>query len=1011
MTSFADGTKLEDHVEEFHSLSPTERIIKSKFFDENYYGLELDKLSSVEHYLSTGEDAGRMPSSYFDPEFYRTAYPDVADAECSPLDHYILHGRAEGRFPLFTDLSKAAQQLLEEKLFHPNLYKRSNQEYPGKILTDAEHYLLFGSKKGISPNPDFDVNFYNKTYPDSGIYSLLHYANIGKKQRRYVNIGQLEIDLSYIRPNFNSAYYLAQTDDPDASVDPARHYLTNGALAGLDPSPHFNAAFYEEKYPDIASGPMLPFAHYARHGHDEGRKGRSNVAAQIRTGGRYYDPTLPTLAISNHESSRTGAPLVGLALARRFSDTHNVISLLGRDRELTPEFVEASCAVFVGHVAGADARWLFRELIDKYKVQAVITNSVETRDIAVAADEADLPIISLIHEFAEYTFPRGKLADVVASADRVIVPAELIRKSVEKDTIVHLGAKPSNILVKAQGYLRDPPSTRRNNDLTISELRAWLAERSGLETPRVVLGAGYAQIRKGTDLFVQTAAAMKDLDDDVVFLWVGDGYDPANDPNFSVYLKAMIERSGVVNRVFFLKAQQRIDDILAVADVFYLPSRMDPFPNVVIDAMNASLPVVCFDQGTGSAEIFADNQAIGSAVAYADIEAAAAAIRSYICDPKRYPQNSDLIKRKFDFDEYVEVLREQLDVASKLRADLKEVVKRVQASDVFDAEFHGGVPLPQSSAAREQSGYARRAARGFMKYSPRPGFSDGMYKVSKGLSVDAPVCALDLALQEGSYPLPPRTHDSYDLALMPSAHHRLRTAIHLHIHYPDTLPYFLDPIKRMGMPVDLYVTTTGPINRLRLEADLLEYERGSVCIAEGPNRGRDIGPFMTLLGDMLGDKNYDVIGHFHGKKSISSSEAMGRRWRDFLLGTLLGDPEDIYKIFGLFASDKRLGLVFAEDRHAVGWTENREIAESVAARLQPRPTLSDFSVFPLGNMFWARPDAVKALWSGGFRWDDYPIEPIPDDGTILHAVERMLPSICESVGMGWATVYKKGLSW
>lgn len=992
------------------STSPKERLMESRLFDEDYYGLEDDRESSVDHYLSIGEASGRMPSAYFDPEFYRAAYPDVADAQCGLLDHYILYGSAEGRFPTFAALTSDAAHLVEAKLFDPKFYRRSRQECQGRSLTDAEHYLLFGSRRGIPPMPSFDLNFYKTTYPEAEANPLIHYLNIGQRQRRYTNREQLAADLVSIQSEFDAEYYLEQTDDPAALVDPAKHYLVSGVLEGLLPSPDFNAAFYEERYPDIAKGPMQPFAHYVQFGRNEGREGRPKIAERLKAGGRYYDPDLPTLVIANHEASRTGAPLVGLALARCFGDTHNIVTLLGREREITAEFVEASSAVFVGHASEAEARWLFRELVDKYKVQAVITNSVETRDFAVAADQAGLPVVSLIHEFAEYTFPRGKLADVVASADRVIVPAELIRKSVEQDTLVYLGAVPSNILVKAQGYLTQPPLTRRGNDLNPEELRAWLAERSGLKAPRIVLGAGYAQIRKGTDLFIQTAAAVKSLDDNVVFLWVGEGYDPSSDPAFSVYLKAMVERSGVADRMFFLGAQQRIDDILAVADIFYLPSRMDPFPNVVIDAMNAGLPVVCFDQGTGSAEIFADEQAVGAVLPYADVAAAAQAIRGYVGDPKRYPQNSELIKRQFVFDEYVETIREQIAIASNLRKDLNDVLERVSASGAFDAEFHAGAFLPYSAIERERATYARRGARGFMKYSPRPGFSDGMYKVSKGLSVEAPVCALDLALREGG-DQPPSTHNSYNLALLPPARHRLRVAIHLHIHYPDTLPYFLKPIERLGMPVDLYVTTTGPINRLRIEAGLLDYERGSVSIAEGPNRGRDIGPFMTLVGDMIGDKEYDLIGHFHGKKSLSSGEAMGRNWRDFLLGTLLGEPGDILRIFGLFASDDKLGLLFAEDRHAVGWTENRAIAESIATRMEPRPVLSDFSVFPLGNMFWARPDAVRALWKAGFDWTDYPVEPIRDDGTMLHAVERMLPGICESAGMRWATVYKKGLSW
>lgn len=1011
MLSRIDNNNTNSSADGVKSTSPKERIMISNFFDEDYYGLEDDRELSVDHYMSVGEALGRKPSAYFDPEFYQAAYPDVADAKSGLLDHYILYGRAEGRFPTFAILAADATRLEEAKLFDAKLYRRSRQECPGYPLTDAEHYLLFGIRRGIPPIHSFDIAFYTSTYPDAVVNPLIHYINIGKRQRRYTNKDQFYGDITCIQSQFDASYYLEQTNDPAALVDPVRHYLARGVLDGLAPSPDFNAAFYEERYPDIAKGPMLPFAHYAQFGRNEGREGRPRVAERLKVGGRYYDSDLPTLVIANHESSRTGAPLVGLALARRFGDTHNIVTLLGRDREISADFVEASCAIFVGHIPESEARWLFQELVDKYKVQAVITNSVETRDFAVAADQAGLPVVSLIHEFAEYTFPRGKLADVVASADRVIVPAELIRKSVEKDTLIHLGASPSNILVKAQGYLTQPPLKRRGNDLTPEELRAWIAERSGLKAPRVVLGAGYAQIRKGTDLFIQTAAALKRLDDNVVFLWVGEGYDPGTDPAFSVYLKAMVERSGVADRMFFLGAQQRIDDILAVADVFYLPSRMDPFPNVVIDAMNACLPVVCFDQGTGSAEIFADKHAVGSVLPYADVDAAAKAISDYVRNSKRYPQNSELIKRQFDFDEYVSVIREQIDIATQLRSNLKKVIERVSESGTFDAEFHAGTNLPYSAMERERSAYVRRAARGFVKFSPKPGFSDGMYKVSKGLAVEAPVCALDLALQERGDQQALRTHDSYDLALLSPARHRLRTAIHLHVHYPDTLPYFLDPIEKLGMSVDLYVTTTGPVNRLRVEAGLLDYERGSVSIAEGPNRGRDIGPFMTLVGDMIGDKEYDLIGHFHGKKSLSSGEAMGRNWRDFLLGTLLGEPGDISRIFALFAADEKLGLVFAEDRHAVGWSENRAIAESIAARMKPRPILSDFSVFPLGNMFWARPDAVRPLWTSNFKWDDYPIEPILDDGTILHAVERMLPGICESVGMRWATVYKNGLSW
>jgi lipopolysaccharide biosynthesis protein len=47
--------------------------------------------------------------------------------------------------------------------------------------------------------------------------------------------------------------------------------------------------------------------------------------------------------------------------------------------------------------------------------------------------------------------------------------------------------------------------------------------------------------------------------------------------------------------------------------------------------------------------------------------------------------------------------------------------------------------------------------------------------------------------------------------------------------------------------------------------------------------------------------------------------------------------------------------------------------------------------FPVGTMFWARTSALEPLIGLHLQWDDYPPEPLPYDGTLLHAVERLLP--------------------
>jgi lipopolysaccharide biosynthesis protein len=117
------------------------------------------------------------------------------------------------------------------------------------------------------------------------------------------------------------------------------------------------------------------------------------------------------------------------------------------------------------------------------------------------------------------------------------------------------------------------------------------------------------------------------------------------------------------------------------------------------------------------------------------------------------------------------------------------------------------------------------------------------------------------------------------------------------------------------------------------------------------------------------------------------------------------------RIIDAFAGDSSLGLVFPSDPNLVGWGENLSIAEEVAARFGWKGELPEHFDFPLGNMFWIRREALQPLVGLGLTWDDYPPEPAPFDGTILHALERLSPFACKSVGFGCAVTHIRGLTW
>ena len=79
-----------------------ETIKNSGLFDEEFYlnlyaDVKNSNIDPIEHYLILGWKEGRYPSLKFDTGSYLDAYPDVKESGMNALLHYILFGKKEGR--------------------------------------------------------------------------------------------------------------------------------------------------------------------------------------------------------------------------------------------------------------------------------------------------------------------------------------------------------------------------------------------------------------------------------------------------------------------------------------------------------------------------------------------------------------------------------------------------------------------------------------------------------------------------------------------------------------------------------------------------------------------------------------------------------------------------------------------------------------------------------------------------------------------------------------------------
>ncbi len=94
-------------------------------------------------------------------------------------------------------------------------------------------------------------------------------------------------------PIFDAAWYTATyADVAEAGVDPALHYLRDGAAELRDPGPYFSTAYYLTSYPDVAAEKLNPLLHYLADGAAEGR----NPGAHFAT--RHYAEAHPEMAAS-----------------------------------------------------------------------------------------------------------------------------------------------------------------------------------------------------------------------------------------------------------------------------------------------------------------------------------------------------------------------------------------------------------------------------------------------------------------------------------------------------------------------------------------------------------------------------------------------------------------------------------------------------------------------------------------------------------------------------------------
>ena len=236
-----------------------------------------------------------------------------------------------------------------------------------------------------------------------------------------------------------------------------------------------------------------------------------------------------------------------------------------------------------------------------------------------------------------------------------------------------------------------------------------------------------------------------------------------------------------------------------------------------------------------------------------------------------------------------------------------------------------------------------------------------------------------------------------------------RIGLHIHIYNGALAQEFARYLQQFPVPFDVFVTHVKTADRSHLQAlfnrDVLPLAN-AVTIVQTPNRGRDVAPWLSGVGQAL--QEYDLCCHVHAKESVQTD--FGPSWRAYLLDNLLR-PDAVRTTLAAFAGDALLGCAFPamykslrEVMHYVdvplyGSKEEYRMITGLLARMGLPATYGRNEQFFSGwTMFWYRPQALQPLLECGLRFEDFPEEPIGVGGTLAHALERVPPLVCTRRG-------------
>lgn len=235
-----------------------------------------------------------------------------------------------------------------------------------------------------------------------------------------------------------------------------------------------------------------------------------------------------------------------------------------------------------------------------------------------------------------------------------------------------------------------------------------------------------------------------------------------------------------------------------------------------------------------------------------------------------------------------------------------------------------------------------------------------------------------------------------------------KTALFMHIYSIDMVSICMQYAGYMPENADIYITTDTEEKRQIIDSNFSVFFQGRIKIILVQNRGRDVSALLIGLKDYI--YQYDYICFIHDKKSDHNTKrSVGESFAYHCYKNIIPSPEFVQNVIDIFDIHPRLGLlvppppIHGSYYNIVGceWQENYSKTIKLAKQWGITVDIDERKppIAPLGTMFWFRRTALESIFQKDLKYEDFPEEPTGvNDGTIMHAIERLYPFIAQQSG-------------